>query len=75
MSIVIMGDNSNYTLCEKDLTIKGVKGCRCNFCDRLVCIICLNISTKLFHAMNEATVDTSALLVACQKCYKNPSEP
>ena len=35
-----------------------------------MCILCLNISTKLFNAMNEATVDTSALLVACQKCNK-----
>ena len=57
-----MGDNSNCTLCEKDLTIKGVKSC--------CCIFCLNISTKLFNAMNEATVDTSAFLVACQKCNK-----
>ena len=65
-----MGDNSNCSLCEKDLTIKGVKSCCCNFCDKLVCILCLNISTKLFNAMNEATVDTSALLVACQKCNK-----
>ena len=65
-----MGDNSNCSLCEKYLTIKGVKSCCCDFCDKLVCILCLNISTKLFNAMNEATVDTSALLVACQKCNK-----
>ena len=64
-----MGNNSKCTLCEKDLTIKGIKSCCCDFCE-LVCILCLNISTKLFNAMNEATVDTSALLVACQKCNK-----
>ena len=65
-----MGDYSNCTLCEKHLTIKGVKSCCCDFCDKLVCILCLNISTKLFNAMNEVAVDTSALLQACQKCNK-----
>ena len=74
-SIVIMGDNSNCTLCEKYLTIKGIKSSCCDFCDKLVCILCQNISTKLFNAMNEAIVDTSALLVACQKCNKQNSEP
>ena len=65
-----MGDNSNCILCEKDLRIKGVKSCCCDFCEKLVCILCLNISTKLCNAMNKATVNTSALLVACQKCNK-----
>ena len=55
---------------RKTLQLKASKGAAATFVITLVCILCLNISTKLFNAMNEATVDTSALLVACPKCNK-----
>ena len=64
-----MGNNLNGTLCEKYLTIKGARSCYYDFCDKLVCILCI-ICTKLLNAMNEATMDTSTLLVACQKAFR-----
>ena len=36
--------------------------------NKLICCTCLNVNNKLFNVLNEAKINYTALLVACQKC-------
>ena len=40
----------------------------CDICDKLIWCTCLNVNNKLFNVLNEAKINSTALLVACQKC-------
>ena len=40
----------------------------CDICNKSICCTCLNVNNKLFNVLNEAKINSTALLVACQKC-------
>lgn len=63
---VKIGKNTKCGTCNEKLQMKCL--C-CDICNKLICCSCLNVSTKLFNILKES--NSTALLVACQKCRTN----
>ena len=60
-----VGKNTKCGTCEEILQKKCL--C-CDICNKLICCTCLNVNNKLFNVLNDTKINSTALLVACQKC-------
>ena len=60
--------NLDCEVCQTKLTAKCLY---CNLCDKLVCLNCLGITTKLFDVLTEKKTNSSAVLIVCKPCRNN----
>ena len=64
-SDIELSQNKTCGICKIKLTMKCLY---CNLCDKLVCLPCLDMNTKLFDVLNNTKTSSSAVMIVCKHC-------